>query len=83
MFNGIPKHVPFHPVWGNDASKLVEKERFINSGISKYLEFWKLNILKDEMYAKAMKPYIEYWEGILECLLKPIPQQILVLLKGF
>ncbi len=30
-----------------------------------------------------MKSYLEYWEGILKCLLKPIPQQSLILLKGF
>jgi hypothetical protein len=83
LFSGIPKLVPFCPIWGNDASKLVEKEKFINSGILKYLEFWKLNILKDEMYARVMKPYIEYWEGILECLSKLIPRQSLVLLGGF
>jgi hypothetical protein len=47
--SGIPKLVPFYPIWRNDASKLVEKEKLINSGISKYSEFWKLNILKDEM----------------------------------
>ncbi len=51
MLSGIPKHVPFCPIWGNDVSKLVEKERFINCGILKYLEFWKFNILTDEMYA--------------------------------
>jgi hypothetical protein len=73
LLSGIPKLIPFRPIWGNDALKLVEKKRFINSGISKYLEFWKLNILKDEVYARAMKPYIEYWEGILKCLSKPIP----------
>ncbi len=65
--SGIPKPIPFHPIWGNDASKLVEKDKFINSGISKYLKFWKLNILKDEMYARVMKSYVEYWESILEC----------------
>ncbi len=81
--NGIPKLVPFYPIWRNDASKLVEKEEFINGGISKYLEFWKFNILRDEMYARVMKPYIEYWEGILKSLSKPILQQSLVLLKGF
>jgi len=73
LLSGILKHVPLQSIWGNDVSKSVEKERFINSGISKYLEFWKLNILKDKMYVRIMKPYIEYWEGILECLLKPIP----------
>jgi hypothetical protein len=38
----------------------IKKEKFISSGISKYLEFWKLNILKDDMYAKAMGFHIEY-----------------------
>jgi hypothetical protein len=45
---------------GNDVSKLVKKEKFINSGIFKYLEFWKLNILRDEMYARVMKPSIHW-----------------------
>jgi hypothetical protein len=81
--SGILKHVSFHPIWGNDAPKSIKKDKFINSGISKYLKFWKLNILKEEMYARVMKPYVEYWEGILKCLLKPIPQQSLILLKGF
>jgi len=49
----------------------------------KYLEFWKLNILINEMYARVMKPYIEYQEGILECLSKPILQQSPILLEGF
>jgi hypothetical protein len=54
LLNGIPKHVPFHSIWGNDALKLVEKEKFINSGILKYLEFGKFNILRDEMYTRAI-----------------------------
>jgi hypothetical protein len=37
--SGIPKHVPFYPIWRNDVSKSIEKEKFINSGTSKYLEF--------------------------------------------
>jgi hypothetical protein len=40
----------------------MEKEFFFNNGTLKYLELWKLNILIDETYAKAMKRYIEYWE---------------------
>ncbi len=40
----------------------IEKEKIISSGISKYLKFWMLNIVKDNMYAKAMGFYIEYWE---------------------
>jgi hypothetical protein len=38
----------------------IEKEKFISSVISKYLEFWKLNVVKDDMYAKAMGFCIEY-----------------------
>jgi hypothetical protein len=72
--NGIWKLVFFHPICGDDALKSIEKEKFINSGVSKYLKFGKSNILKDEMYVRVMKPYIEYWEGILECLSKPIAQ---------
>jgi len=62
LLNGIPKPVPFCPIWGNDTSKLMEKDFFFNNGTLKYLELWKLNILKDETYARAMKCYIEYWE---------------------
>ncbi len=80
--NGVPILVPFHPIWGNDASKLIEKEKFISNGISKYLEFWKLNFVRDEMYTKAMGPYIEYWEGTLKCLLKSPPKQSPILLEG-
>jgi hypothetical protein len=70
------------PFWGFDASKSIEKEKFINNGISKYLELWKVNIVRDEMYTKAMGPYIESWEGILKCLLKPLPKQSPILLEG-
>jgi hypothetical protein len=51
LLSGIPKHVPFYPILGNDVSKSVKKEIFINNGILKYFVFWKFNILKDEMYA--------------------------------
>jgi hypothetical protein len=77
-----PNLVLFHPIWGNDISKSLDKEKFITNGISKYLEIWKLNIVRDEMYTKAMGPYIEYWEGILNCLLKPLPKQSPILLEG-
>jgi hypothetical protein len=33
----VPKFVPFRPIWGEDASKFVEREKFIRGGISKYL----------------------------------------------
>ncbi len=34
------------------------------------------------LYWKAMGPYIEYWEGILDCFLKPLLQQNPILLEG-
>jgi hypothetical protein len=52
--------VPFCPIRDTNASRSIEKIKFINNNISKYLEFWKLNIVRNEMYAKAMGPYIEY-----------------------
>jgi hypothetical protein len=52
--SGVPKLVPFHLVWGNDASKSIKEEKIICNGISKYLEFWNLNIVRNEMYGKAM-----------------------------
>jgi len=36
---GILNPVPFHPIWGNDELRAVEKERFINNDISKYVDF--------------------------------------------
>jgi hypothetical protein len=48
------------------------------------LEFWKLNIMRNEMYTKAIGPHIEYKEGILEShLSKPLPKQSPILLEGF
>jgi hypothetical protein len=35
----VPHHVPFHPIWGVHELKACEKERFISSKISKYIEF--------------------------------------------
>jgi len=50
-----------------------EKERFISSEILKYIEFWKLEMPKDDSYSKVMGPYVKYWENILELLSRPIP----------
>jgi hypothetical protein len=35
----VPNLVPFHLIWGIDELKVGEKERFINNGILKYVEF--------------------------------------------
>ncbi len=83
LLAGVLNPLPFHLIWGNDDSRTCEKERFISSKISKYIEFWKLGMSKDDSYSRIMGPYVKYWENILELLLKPIPWQNSILLKGF
>jgi hypothetical protein len=83
LLAGIPNLVPFCPIWGNDELKASEKERFISSRISKYIEFWKLGMSKDNSYSRIMGPYVKYWESILELLLRPIPRQNSILLESF
>ncbi len=80
---GVPNLVPFCLIWGNDELKVGEKERFINSKISKYIEFWKLKMSNDNSYFRVMDPYVKYWENILELLSRPIPWQSSILLEGF
>jgi hypothetical protein len=41
---GVSNLVPFCLIWGNDELRACEKEMFINRGISKYIEFWKLQM---------------------------------------
>jgi hypothetical protein len=40
----VPNPIPYHPIWGHDAVRLMEREKFINVGLSKYVEFWKQGI---------------------------------------
>ncbi len=70
---GVSNFVPFHPIWGNDELRVGEKERFINSRILKYIEFWKLGMVKDDLYSRMIGPYVKYWENILELLSRFIP----------
>jgi len=70
---GVLNPIPFRSIWGNDELKAGEKERFIKSKISKYIEFWKLGSWKDDAYYRIMGPYVKYWENILELLSRPIP----------
>jgi hypothetical protein len=35
----VPHLVPYHPIWGQDVMRLVEREKFINAQLSKYVEF--------------------------------------------
>jgi hypothetical protein len=52
--------VPFCLIWGIDELKASEKERFVNIGISKYTEFWKLGMWKDDSYFRVMGHYVKY-----------------------
>jgi hypothetical protein len=36
---GVPSLVPYCLIWGHDKVKLVDKEKFIGVGLSKYVEF--------------------------------------------
>jgi hypothetical protein len=42
LLTRVPDLVPFHPILEIDELKVGEKERFINNGILKCIEFWKL-----------------------------------------
>jgi len=37
LLSKVPKLVPFHLIWGNDALRSIEKDKFTNSGI---LSMW-------------------------------------------
>jgi hypothetical protein len=88
--NGSPKlptrvisPILHHPIWGNDASRSVEREKFISFGLSKYMDFWKVGIAQSSTYAMKMKSYVEYWEDILLHLSRSLPFQSIIFLEGF
>jgi len=35
----VPNLIPCCPIWGHDAMRLVEREKFISVRLSKYMEF--------------------------------------------
>jgi len=61
-----PNPIPFCFIWDNDATKSIEKEIFINGRLSKYVEFWRMGMCKDETYARKLGPYMDYWKNILD-----------------
>jgi hypothetical protein len=79
----IPSLAPYHPVWGNDVSRSLEREKFISVRLSKYMDFWKVGIAQSSTYEMKMKSYMEYWEYILLHLSRPLPSQSATLLEGF
>ncbi len=63
--------------------RLVEKEKFISAGLSKYVKFWKQGIEQSTTYAMNMSLYVDYWEDVLLHLSKPLPMQRSIPLEGF
>jgi hypothetical protein len=57
---GVLSLVLYYQIWGNDTSRLVEREKFISSGLSKYMDFCKVGIMQSSTYEMKMKPYVEY-----------------------
>ncbi len=68
----VPNHVPYRPIWGHDVVRLVNREIFINAGLSKYMEFWKQGMEQSTTYAMNMSPYVDYNKDILFHLSKPL-----------
>jgi hypothetical protein len=74
LLAGVSNPIPFCPIWWSNELKGSEKERFISNKILKHIEFWKLEMSKDDSYSRVMGPYVKYWENILELLSRPIPR---------
>ncbi len=79
----VPSPILYRPIWGNDASRLMEKEKFISFGLSKYMDFQKVDIAQSSTYEMKMKLYVEYWEDVLLHLSILLPLQNITLLEGF
>ncbi len=50
----------YHPIWGNDVSRSVERNFLISFGVSKDVDFWKMGIVESSTYEMKMKLYVEY-----------------------
>jgi len=59
LLAGVSNLVPFRMIWGNDELRVSDKERFISSGILKYIEFWKLEMSKENSYSRVVGPYMK------------------------
>jgi hypothetical protein len=46
-------------IWRNDELRVGEKEMFISSGILKYIEFWKLEMSKENSYSRVVGLYVK------------------------
>jgi hypothetical protein len=60
LLSKVPKLVPFHLIWGNYALRSIEKDKFTNIGILKYVEFWKLGMSMNDIYIQKMGIHVRY-----------------------
>ena len=95
--SGIPKAVPFKPIWGSEvpsttenqekaveaARKATVNKNFILVGIEKYIQYWRHGMSTGEGFAAAFGPYVEYWNRILRELKNPLTNCSLELVEGF
>jgi hypothetical protein len=65
------------------ARKATENKNFIKNGIRKYVEYWASGMAKCAGYAESIRPYLQYWEDVLEELNKPLPKIPSELQEGF
>ncbi len=52
--------VPYCPIWGHDVVRLVDREKFINVGLFKYVEFWKQGSEQSVACVMKISPYVDY-----------------------
>ena len=95
---GVPDPVSLRPLWGNvvvdctkknqekevvRAGECLTKQSFIQQGIAKYIDVWKLMMERDAMYAKDMAAYVHYWERLYSEITGPVPPTPAKLREGF
>jgi len=56
--NKVFNPIPYLPIWSHDVVRSVEREKFINVGMSKYME--KQGIEQNATYAMKMSPYVDH-----------------------
>ena len=95
--SGVPNPVPFRRLWGDEdpsstgnadkarekVTKALDKRSFIKSGLQGYIKFWEYGMRESLDFRKDFPPYIDYWNGILAELEKPLPPTPSALVKGF
>jgi hypothetical protein len=47
---GVPSLVFYHPIWGIDPLRFVERQKFIGAKLSKYVDFWNVGIGQSATY---------------------------------